>query len=167
MKKENVVKKILMKALVGFPIGVTLLIIAYASVYFISGEDTFNAELYQLHNINTLISQIASVGIAGYLISISLHTMSILQSKNLEKKLMTAHPYKSISAIALSFFCISIIFCLILGNEKIFTENIITLNMIILVIIYVFIGIVFAMKIFIEQHLVKEINQRIKKRNFQ
>lgn len=36
MQKENVVKKILMKAVVVFPIGVTLLIISYASIYFYS-----------------------------------------------------------------------------------------------------------------------------------
>ena len=34
MKKENVVKKVLVKFLVGFTVGVTLLMIAYASVYF-------------------------------------------------------------------------------------------------------------------------------------
>lgn len=167
MEKENVVRKILMKALVGFPVGVTLLILAYASIYFISGEDVFNTELYQLHNINILISQIASVGIAGYLISITLNTILILQNKNLERKLMKKHPYKSVFALVLSYLCIITIFYLILVNEKIFTENIITLNIIILLIVYMFFGIVFGIKLFMEQDLIKKINQRIKERNHQ
>ena len=33
-------KKILLKSLSGFTLGVTLLIMAYVSVYFISGENT-------------------------------------------------------------------------------------------------------------------------------
>ena len=167
MEKENVVRKILMKALVGFPVGVTLLILAYSSIYFISGEDVFNTELYQLHNINILISQIASVGIAGYLISITLNTILILQNKYLERKLMKKHPYKSVFALVLSYFCIITIFYLILVNEKIITEYIITLNIIILLIVYMFFGIVFGIKLFMEQDLIKKINQRIKKRNHQ
>ena len=44
-------KKILLKSLSGFTLGVTLLIMAYVSVYFISGENTFIAEIQKLQNI--------------------------------------------------------------------------------------------------------------------
>ena len=68
MKKEEIVKKILIRSLAGFPVGVILLMLAYASVYFIVGDTVFNTELNQLHNINTLLTQIISVGISGYML---------------------------------------------------------------------------------------------------
>ena len=57
MKKENVVKKVLVKSLAGFTVGVTLLMVAYASVYFISDTTVFQNEIAQLQNIKTLITQ--------------------------------------------------------------------------------------------------------------
>ena len=164
MKKENVVKKILMKAIVGFPVGVTSLIIAYASVYFIAGADVFNAELYQLHNINTLIFQTISTGVSGYLLFLAFYAILNLQNKELENKLITEHPYKSIFII-ISFMCIIVIIMVTLGNTKIFSENIITLNIIILVIVYALSSLVFCIKSIRERHLIKEINQKLKERN--
>lgn len=165
MKKENVIKKILMKAVVGFPVGVTLLIIAYISVYFIAGADVFNAELYQLHNINTLIYQAISAGISGYLLFIVFYAISNLQNKELENKLITEHLYKSVFTIIISFMCIIGIIMATLGNEKIFSKNISDLNIIILVIVFALSGLVFCIKSSIERHLIKEINQKIKERN--
>ena len=66
-------KKILLKSLSGFTLGVTLLIMAYVSVYFISGENTFIAEIQQLQNIKTLITQVIVSGIAYYLLAILLN----------------------------------------------------------------------------------------------
>lgn len=165
MKKENAVKKILIKAVVGFPVGVTLLIIAYASVYFIAGADVFNAELYQLHNINTLIHQTISSGVSGYLLFIAFYAISNLQNKELENKLITEHPYKSVFTIIISSMCIIGIIMVTLGNAKIFSENISTLNIIILVIVYALSGLVFCIKSARESHLIKEINQKLKGRN--
>lgn len=164
MQKENVVKKILMKAVVGFPIGVTLLIISYASIYFIAGKDVFDAELYQLHNINTLICQTLSTGISGYLLSILFYAISSLQNKELENKLITEHPYKSVFTI-ISSVCIIGIIIVALRNTRIFSKNISDLNIIILVIVYALSGLVFCIKSTREKHLIKEINQKIKERN--
>ena len=165
MKKENAVKKILIKAVVGFPVGVTLLIIAYASVYFIAGADVFNAELYQLHNINTLIFQTISTGVSGYLLFLAFYAILNLQNKELENKLITEHPYKSVFTIIISSMCIIGIIMVTLGNAKIFSENISTLNIIILVIVYALSGLVFCIKSARESHLIKEINQKLKGRN--
>ena len=85
MKKENVLKKVLVKSLVGFTAGVTLLMIAYASVYFIAGESVFKNEISQLQNIKTLITQFVVIGIAYYLIFISFRIFSILQNKDLKE----------------------------------------------------------------------------------
>lgn len=165
MKKENLVKKILIKAVVGFPVGVMLLIIAYASVYFIAGVDVFNAELYQLHNIYTLIFQTISAGISGYLLFITFYAIYYLQNKELERKLLTEHPYKSIFTIIISSICIIFVIMTALGNTKIFSKNISDVNIIILVIIYTLSGFIFCIKSSRERHLIKEINQKIKERN--
>ena len=66
-------KKILLKSLSGFTLGITLLVIAYASIYFISGENIFIAEIQQLQNIKTLITQVIFSGIAYYLLAILLN----------------------------------------------------------------------------------------------
>ena len=132
MKKENVLKKVLINSIIGFPIGVTLLIIAYISVYFITNENVFNTELYQLHNINILISQAISYGISGYLLFISIYILSIPQ--NTENRLMAEHPYKTVFTTTISFIFIIVIIILILGNTSIFSENISTLNILILII---------------------------------
>ena len=73
-------KKILLKSLSGFTLGVTLLIMAYVSVYFISGENTFIAEIQQLQNIKTLITQVIVSGIAYYLLAIKNLMKNMLQA---------------------------------------------------------------------------------------
>lgn len=165
MKKENVVKKILTKSVVGFPVGVTFLIIAYASVYFIAGADVFNTELYQLHNINTLIYQAISTGVSGYLLFIAFYTISNLQNKELENKLITEHPYKSVFTIIISSICINGIIIATLENKRIFSKNISDLNLIILIIFYTLSSLAFCIKSAKERHLIKEINQKLKERN--
>lgn len=163
MKKENVVKQILMKALPGFSVGITLLIIAYASVYFILGQDVFDAELYQLHNIDTLIFQAISAGLSGYLLFVSFYTISTLQK--IEDKLMAEHPYKSVLTIIISSICVAVITVALLANTKIFSKNISSLNTIILIIVYMLSGLVFCIKSVMEKHIIKEINQKLKEKN--
>lgn len=165
MEKENVVKKILSKALVGFPIGVTLLIIAYASIYFIVGEDVFNAELYQIHNINTLLSQIVSVGISGYMLSTSFYIISIYQNKELDNIWFPKHPYKAVFATLIYPMCIFFIIVPTIGNTRIFSQNIRTLNLLISVIVLALSFLVFGIKSAREQHWIKEINKMIKEKN--
>lgn len=169
MKKENIVKKILIKAVVGFPIGVTLLIMAYISVYFIAGEDVFNSELYQLHNIDILILQTISTGASGYLLFITFYAISYLQNKDLENKFIVEHPYESIFTIIIFSICIMVIIMETLWNTSIFSENISDLNIIILFIIsftiYALNSLVFCINSARGKHLVKEFNQKIKERN--
>ena len=61
-------KKILLKSLFGFTLGITLLVMAYVSIYFISGEDVFIAEMQQLQNIKTFITQVLFSGMAYFII---------------------------------------------------------------------------------------------------
>lgn len=162
MKK---VRKILLNALVGFPVGITLLILTYVSIYFIAGEHIFNYELNQLHNIQTLISQIVSAGLSGYVLFISFYIASFLQNKETEKNLMTKHPHKSVILLAISSIGLVIINVLLLGNTQIFGKNIITMNLVTLFIIYTLAAIIFGIKNVIEKQWIKEINQKLKTRN--
>ena len=166
MKKENIVSKILLKSIIGFSMGITLLVLSYASVYFISGETVFIAELYQLHNINIFISQFISAGIAGYILFIFFYIIFILQYKQLENlKLKAQHPYKFVFSEILLYISIILIILPILGNKKIFSENIIVLNISLLVLTYVLIALIFSIKVTKESILIKKINNLIQKRN--
>ena len=165
MKKENVLKKVLVKSLVGFTAGVTLLMIAYASVYFIAGESVFKNEISQLQNIKTLITQFVVIGIAYYLLFISFHIFSILQSKELKIKYMKNHPYKFVLTISLSVLVLTWIIVNMVSHTKIYSENIGDLNIIILVITYALEGLVFCIKSTRESHLIKKINKKLQERD--
>lgn len=159
MKKENGVKKVLTKSVVGIPVGVTLLIIAYISVYLISGEAAYVAELSQLHNIDILLSQVASVGISGYVVFIFFYIISALHDKELSDKFMTKHPSETVLIIILSSFVLLVSSMALLMNAEIFSENIITLNMVIFIVVLSLGGLIFCIKKSREQRLIKEIKK--------
>lgn len=165
MKKENVLKKVLVKSLVGFTAGVTLLMIAYASVYFIAGESVFKNEISQLQNIKTLITQFVVIGIAYYLLFISFRIFSILQNKDLKDQYMAEHPYRTVLFISLSILILLWIVEYMISRTKIYGENIRILNLIILVITYALVGLVFCIKCTKESHLIKKINKKIQERD--
>ena len=164
MKKEEIVKKILIRSLEGFPVGVMLLMLAYASVYFIVGDNVFNTELNQLHNINTLLTQIISVGIAGYMLFAIFGFINVSGNKEVENNLIKKYPWK-IALIILIEIILCVLIVVILGSTKIFSKNISDINILILVIICVLSGIVICIKNLYERHIIKEINQKIKERN--
>ena len=165
MKKENVEKKVLVKSLVGFTVGVTLLMISYASVYFISGESIFQNEITQLQNIKALITQIIVSGVAYYLLFISFHIFSIMQNKELKEQYMNIHPYRFVlteSIVTLLFILISIF---MISNTHIYSENIKDLNIILLVSIYAIIGLCIILKCTVENYLLEKINKKLRERN--
>lgn len=165
MKKENVVKNVLVKSLVGFAVGVTLLMVAYAGIYFIIGENTFQNEICQLQNIKTLITQVVVTGIAYYLLFISFHIFSILQNKDLKDKYMSEHPYRTVLSISLAILILLWIVEYMVSRTKIYGENVRILNLIILVITYALVGLAFCIKSTKENYLIKKINQKLKERN--
>lgn len=164
MKKERLVKKILIKSLVGFPVGVMLLMLAYASMYFILGNNAFNAELNQLHNINTLITQIISVGISGYMLFVIFEIINVFENKEVENDLIKKYNWK-MALILLLEIILCILIAAILGSTRIFSKNISDINILILVIICVLSGLAICIKKLYETHIIKEINQKIKERN--
>lgn len=162
MKNEKTLTKILKESIAGFPIGVTLLIFSYVSVYFISGKEIFNIELFQLHDINILISQVIFTGISGYILAIIFHFISDLIK--FESILLKERPYKYSLTFSMCSFSIIMIMLSTL-NTKIFSKNICTLNSIIILLTCVLFFISSAIKNMIDKILIKKINQKIQERN--
>ena len=158
MNKENLFKKFLTKSFIGFPIGVTLLLISYISVYFITDQALFSSELYQLHNIKTLILQTISAGISGYLL-----IFVYLQSLEIENIFASHTPSKSTLIMLISLLCMSTII-IILGNPRIFSENIRTLNCTTMILFYSIACVISFIKKGLEKYWIKQINKKLQKR---
>ena len=133
-------------------------------MYFIVGDTVFNTELNQLHNINTLLTQIISVGISGYMLFAIFGIINVSGNKEVENNLIKKYPWK-IALIILIEIILCVLIVVILGSTKIFSKNISDINILILVIICVLSGIVICIKNLYERHIIKEINQKIKERN--
>lgn len=165
MKKENLVKRVLVKSLGGFTLGVTLLMVAYICVYFIAGESVFQNEICQLQNVKTMIMQIVSIGISYYIIFVTFQIFILLQNKEPEKKYVAKHPYKFVFLIMLLTLLFVLLSDYVLSNTGIFSINIGTLNVVICVLTYVLFGLILVIRGSIESSLVKKINQELKERN--
>lgn len=165
MKKENVVKKVLLKSLVGFTVGVTLLMIAYVSVYFVAGEDVFVNEIAQLQDVKILISQILFIGLAYYLLFIVFHILLILQEELTENRHVVKYHYKYVVATMSSVVVVSLINIILLEKTQIYSENIGMLNIIIVVIVYALAGLYVCIRNSMQSPLIKKINQKLKERN--
>lgn len=164
MKKESIVRKIFVSSLIGFPIGVTLLMLAYISIFCISGEDIANNELTQLHNVRTLFFQVIAIGLTYFIVFININTISLLKNKETTNKFMSKHPYITvILSIIISLWLILSI--QLICNESLYSKNIATVNCVTIIIIYAIISLFFMIKDIIENLLVKKINIKIKEKN--
>lgn len=166
MKKGNLAKKILVKSLPGFTLGVTLLMLAYASVYFVVDESTFIIEIIKLQNIKTLITQMTFMGIAYYILFIEFNIFLILQDKVTINKHVKNHPYifSVVVPLIIMLVVIFVVEYLIL-NQKIYSEIISKLNLIISVIIISLSILCIIIKSFIESDLIKKINKKLSEKN--
>ena len=163
MKKENIVKKIFTSSLIGFPIGVTLLILSYVGIYWIVGEDVANNELTQLHNIRSLVNQAMIMGLAYFIVFVNFNTALLILNRETTIKFTYKHPCISVLLLLLSILGMIIAFMLI-SNESIYSKNVAMLNIIIIAIIYALGCLVFMIKDVKENLLVKKINIKIKEK---
>ena len=162
MKKLNMIRKILTKSLAGFTLGITLLMFAYISVYFIENEVTFQNELNQLQNINTFISQLLLSGLAYYIIFLAYNLYLILIEKNCEKKYIEKNPYLVILTVTIAICIYILLIGKLITNKHIFSNNIQDLNVVILTITFITQGLFLMIK---EAMLVKQINIKLKEKN--
>ena len=155
MKKEEIVKKILIRSLAGFPVGVMLLMLEYASVYFIVGDTVFNTELNQLHNINTFIFQMVSGGTSGALLFVLYYTLQVIQEKFYKR------PYKLVFLdIIITTFTFILVLTLI-SNSLIFSKNVSTTNIVIVISLFAIGGFIFCIKTTYQSLLVHKINKKL------
>ena len=164
MKKESFEKNIFVSSLIGFPIGIALLVMAYIGVFLIAGENVANNELTQLHNIKTLIFQAMSLGLAYYILFITFSGFIYMKNKVITYKFMTKHPYKYILSFLISIlgFVLSI---MLVCNKIYFTENVVIMNGIIMAILLVVILLILMLKDTKEILIIKKINIKIKEKN--
>ena len=164
MKKESILRKVFVSSLIGFPVGVTLLILAYVGIYWLTGENVVNNELTQLHNIKTLVYQSMSIGLAYFIVFVNLNTALLILNTEKTTKFVHKHPCISVLLLLLSVLGMTIAFMLI-SNKSIYSKNVAMLNVIIITIIYALVCLVFMIKDVKENLLIKKINNKIKDNN--
>lgn len=164
MKKEKTVKNIIIYSILGFPIGITILIMSYAAVYLIAGENTFKTEIMQLQNINTLVLQLVIIGFVYYLFFLMIGLIGYLkESKTIYDKYLVEHPLKTLLLALLIIATIIIMFLLL--RIEVFSTNIVGMNIIAFAIVFVVYSIWFCISSFIESNIIKIINKKLKEKN--
>ena len=148
-------KKLLFKIFFGFSLGITLLMVAYIGIYYISGQETFNSIIMKLTDITIFQSQLLTAGFIGILLAFAVH---LVQTSLTEDK---QSPFMIVFCMFLSI--------IILGISMLFMENIgsfdeVTVNILIIitVVLFVIYTLVHCMQSSIEQFI---INKKIKEKN--
>ena len=164
MKEEKILKKILVNSLLGSFIGITVLMIGYASIYLIEGETVYKAEIAQLENVHTLVLQLILAGLAYYLFLVFMGIISNLDSnKTISDKFVAEHPRKAM--LIIPWIMVIIVLIIFLLKSKIFTEKIAIMNVALFMIIFATSGLCLCIKSIVESKVIKEINQKLKERN--
>lgn len=164
MRKENYLKKIFVNSLLGFPIGIAILMINYLGTFFIAGDNVFKIEIAQLQDFNTLVLQLVFIGIVYCLFCGLMSVMVYLnETKLISDKFLVQHPIKFLLSI---FIIIGITFVIsLLITNKIFSENIASMNVISCSLILAVVGVYMSIKCFIQSDIIRKINNKIKERN--
>ena len=150
--------RILLKSLIGFPIGTLLLMLAYIEVFLIENETVFIKEMLQLLDVKILILQILMIGIIYSLLIF----LAIIYKEEFDEK-EKIRKMTSRKMIMIFLFLISIaVSDFILARTKIFSINIgiITgVNLLIVITIYILVQLIRITK---EMKIIKEINNKLK-----
>lgn len=161
MKKENVLKKILRSSLVGFPVGVTLLMIAYVLTYYVAGYEIFQNAITKLQNINILMLQIITAGVSYYILFICFNIFLYLNNSEYSNNNTSKHTHKLIF-----IFLLGVIASIALINIKsIFTETIVLMNIVVLVVVCTIAGLLYLIKCSQDNAIIKKINNKIHEKN--
>lgn len=68
-------RNLLVKIIIGFSFGVTLLVLSYLGIYYIAGQETFNATILKLADVTILQHQILLTGFAGSVIGFAIYVI--------------------------------------------------------------------------------------------
>lgn len=113
-------KKILFNTLLGFCVGITLLMLAYLGVYYIEGQETFTSLLLKLKDISILQNQLLIVGFIGAMFSFIFHFANEAKESISENHIS---PTKLTTTIVLVILTI-VFSTLFIKNSAIFDQSI-------------------------------------------
>ena len=159
MNTKNFIKKILTKSIIGFPIGVTILMLLYVIVNPFFGEVAFSYELNRLHNIQTFILQLLLSGLSGFIL-IAFYSILFLQDAELENRFATEHPYRAIFYAIVSVL-ITFIIIMVISRANIFSTTISILIEIVYPVLYAVLGFVLLIKDSIMKYTINKINKKL------
>ena len=77
-------RKLFVRIIFGFSLGVTLLVLSYLGIYYVAGQEAFNSVILKLTDANVLQTHLLSVGFAGSMIGFAVYIME--QSLEKEEK---------------------------------------------------------------------------------
>lgn len=77
-------RKLFVRIIFGFSLGVTLLVFSYLGIYYAAGQEAFNSVLLKLTDVSVLQTHFLSVGFAGSMMGFALYIME--QSLEKEEK---------------------------------------------------------------------------------
>ena len=160
MNTKNFIKKILTKSIIGFPIGVTFLMLLYVIVNPFFGEVAFSYELNRLHNIQTFILQLLLSGLSGFMLLIAFYSILFLQDAELENRFATEHPYRAIFYAIVSVL-ITFIIIMVISRANIFSTTISILIEIVYPVLYAVLGFVLLIKDSIMKYTINKINKKL------
>lgn len=75
-------RKLFVRIIFGFSLGVTLLILSYLGIYYIAGQEAYNSVILKLTDVSILQTYLLSVGFAGSMMGFALYIME----KSIEKE---------------------------------------------------------------------------------
>lgn len=143
MKEKS---NVMVKSLIGCPIGTMMLGIMYVLIYLICGEEKFSIEIMQLGNINIFVNQFLMSCILFYIL-----TLVVNIGKNLEND---KKEYYKVLIVA-----ILVVLGLIFTRYIVGSTNIKSMFTLIYVLLYIIIGIYMMINDLITQHF---INKKLK-----
>lgn len=155
MKKKDLLE-IILKSLIGIPVGIALLMVSYGVTYFIAGQDIFQNEIEQLKNVNVFINQLITVAIIGLIVSILIKVIPAENEfKNPEMK-------KFMIKIIIGIICMTVIPILINISEL--SKNITSVYLMLAAIMFAIALLIRAIKDIVNSY---KINKKIKERQQQ
>ena len=152
-------KKIILKSLIGFFIGVTTLVFGYISICYISDQSVYMNEIKELFNIDKLVNQVLVIWFVYYAIVLILNLLDNVNQNITNSKKQDDH-IKFVIYIIISFVLISLLLY-ILTIKSIFSKNIAITNIVLSLIFIIIYYIILLIKNSMISKDVKDINKKI------
>ena len=146
MKEKS---NVMVKSLIGWPIGSMMLAIMYILIYLIGGEENFAIEIMQLGNIQVFVNQLFISCILFYILALIVNI-----SKNVENNKKEYYKVFIVAILA--------ILALIVTRYINASSNIKSIYTVIYVLLYIIIGISMMINDVITQHLINRKLKQIK-----